>query len=140
MTLREALDKATIYNLSTAKDKKEIIDKLMSTRSTLVPKVKLVNIITVLLNDITKLEKQIEEMNIGTKENGIWHKVTDWKDQYQFPQEETFPFVVQTRKDGYYLCEWEITEGYGQFYSMYEGEEIDPEDVVEWARIPLKEE
>ena len=71
-------------------------------------------------------------------ENGIqWHKITDWKNQEQFPQEETFPFFVRTKKDGDYLCEWNITEGYGQFYSMYEGEDIDPEDVVLWAKIEI---
>lgn len=74
----------------------------------------------------------------GAKENGVvWHKITDWKNQEQCPQEETFPFFVRTKKDGDYLCEWEITEGYGQFYSMYEGEDIDPKDVVLWAKIEI---
>ena len=61
MTLNEALDKASFCNLSTAKDKKEIIDKLMSTRSTLVPKVKFTTIINVLLKDITKLENRLSK-------------------------------------------------------------------------------
>ena len=74
----------------------------------------------------------------GATENCIeWHKVTDWKNTEQFPQEESFPYFVVTKKDGYYLCEWEIDEGCGQFYSMYEGVDIDPENVVLWAKIEI---
>ena len=66
-----------------------------------------------------------------------WHKVTDWKNTEQFPQEVSFPYFVVTKKEGYYLCEWEIDEGCGQFYSMYEGVDIDPEDVVMWQKIEI---
>ena len=80
----------------------------------------------------------ISGYRLGATENGIqWHKVTDWKNTEQFPQEESFPYFVVTKKDGYYLCEWEIDEGCGQFYSMYEGADIDPEDVVLWAKIEI---
>lgn len=88
---------------------------------------------------VTETGQVIKDEVIPTA-NGIqWHKVTNWKNQEQFPQEENFPFVVLTKKDGFYLCEWEITEGWGQFYSMYEGEEIDPEDVIAWKEIDCKE-
>ena len=87
------------------------------------------------IDDLAVLQEAIEDV---LSENCVQlHKITDWKNQEQFPKDETFNYIVRTKKDGDYICEWDITEGYGQFYSIYDGEGIDPEDVVCWAKIEI---
>lgn len=64
-----------------------------------------------------------------------WHNVTDWTKQEQFPDSEGFLYVIECKESYYHLCEYEITEGYGQFHTFPDGEDIDPEDVVRWIEI-----
>ena len=65
-----------------------------------------------------------------------WHKITDWKDNSQFPKDELTTYLVRLYQDHYAICELDITEGYRQFYLPDNLEEIDPEDVIAWCEIP----
>ena len=73
----------------------------------------------------------------GATENGVkWHKVTDWKNQDQFPDDELKIYLVCIKNNPYALCSYEITDGYGQFYLADGIEEVDPENVIAWCEIP----
>ena len=69
-----------------------------------------------------------------------WHKVTNWEDNNQFPDDELKTYLVRLYQDRYAICELDITEGYRQFYSSDNFYDIDPQDVVEWCDFePFKE-
>ena len=78
----------------------------------------------------------------GATENGIqWHKVTDWKKQEQFPNDETELYLVYInlkylKIKQYVVCNLDITDGFRQFYDDDSNDEIDPEDVIAWCEIP----
>ena len=84
----------------------------------------------------------ISGYKLGATENGIqWHKVTDWKKQEQFPNDETELYLVYInlkylKIKQYVVCNLDITEGFRQFYDDDSNDEIDPEDVIAWAKIP----
>ena len=65
-----------------------------------------------------------------------WHKITDWKDNSQFPNDELKTYLVCLYQDQYVICEMEITEGYRQFYLQDNLDAIDPQDVIAWCEIP----
>lgn len=65
-----------------------------------------------------------------------WHKITDWKDNSQFPNDEIKTYLVRLYQDHYIICEMEITEGYRQFYLQDNLAAIDPQDVIAWCEIP----
>lgn len=65
-----------------------------------------------------------------------WHKITDWKDNSQFPKDELTTYLVRLYQDHYAICELDITEGYRQFYLLDNLDDIDPEDVIAWCEIP----
>ena len=65
-----------------------------------------------------------------------WHKITDWKDNSQFPNDEFKTYLVRLYQDHYVVCELDITEGYSQFYLPDNLDDIDPEDVIAWCEIP----
>ena len=67
------------------------------------------------------------------------HKVTDWKDNSQFPKDELKTYVVRLYQDHYVICELNITEGHGQFYLSDNLEYIDPQDVMEWCELSMFE-
>lgn len=77
----------------------------------------------------------IAYMQGAEKARPKWHNITDWTKQEQFPDSEGFLYVIECKESHYHLCEYEITEGYGQFYTFPDGEDIDPEDVVRWIEI-----
>ena len=80
--------------------------------------------------------------HIGAKENGIvWHKITDWKDQEQFPDNICEEYLVYINLKyleikQYAVCCLDITEGCRQFYLDDGDDDIDPEDVIAWCEIP----
>ena len=66
-----------------------------------------------------------------------WHKVTDWKDNSQFPNEELKTYLVRLYQDHYVICEVEIIDGYySEFYLPDNLEFIDPQDVIAWCELP----
>ena len=86
---------------------------------------------------------RIEEAYIaGATENGIqWHKVTDWKNQEQFPNDELKNYLVYInlkylKIKQYVVCDLDITEGFRQFYLDDGDDYIDPEDIIAWCEIP----
>lgn len=62
-----------------------------------------------------------------------WHKITDWKNNSQFPNDELKTYLVRLYQDHYVICELDIT---GQFYLPDNLEDIDPQDVIAWCEIP----
>lgn len=79
----------------------------------------------------------------GAEENGVvWHKITDWKDQEQFPDNICEKYLVYInlkylKIKQYAVCTLDITEGCRQFYFDDGGEEdVDSEDVIAWCEIP----
>ena len=72
----------------------------------------------------------------------VWHKITDWKKQEQFPNDESELYLVYInlkylKIKQYVVCNLDITEGFKQFYDDDSNDEIDPEDVIAWCEIPL---
>lgn len=45
-----------------------------------------------------------------------WHKVTNWEDNDQFPNDELETYLVRLYQGHYVVCELDITEGYRQFF------------------------
>ena len=64
------------------------------------------------------------------------HKVTNWEDNDQFPNDELETYLVRLYQDHYVVCELDITEGYRQFFLSDNLEYIDPQDVIAWCEIP----
>ena len=75
-----------------------------------------------------------------------WHKITDWKNQEQFPDNICKKYLVYINLKyleikQYVVCTLDITEGCRQFYFDDGGEEdVDPEDVIAWKEIVLPKE
>jgi hypothetical protein len=65
----------------------------------------------------------------------VWHYVTNWEDNSQFPTDEFETYLVRLYQDHYVVCELEITEGYRQFWLVDNLEPIDPQDVIAWKEI-----
>ena len=63
-----------------------------------------------------------------------WHKITDWKNNSQFPKDELKTYLVRLYQDHYVMCELDI---YRQFYLPDNLEDIDPKDVIAWCEIPV---
>ena len=78
----------------------------------------------------------------GATENSIqWHKITDWKNQEQFPDDVCKGYLVYInlkylKIKQYVVCNLDITEGFRQFYLDDGDDDIDPEDVIAWCEIP----
>lgn len=73
----------------------------------------------------------------GYNKANEWHKITDWKDNSQFPDDECKTYLVYLRQGDYFVCELDITEGYRQFYLTYNLDDIDPQNVTAWKEIVL---
>lgn len=69
-----------------------------------------------------------------------WHKVTNWEDNSQFPDDESETYLVCLYQNHYVVCGVSVTEGYREFWLEDNLENIDPQDVVAWKEIvPPKE-
>lgn len=66
-----------------------------------------------------------------------WHKITDWEDNNQFPDNDIKTYLVLLPLYQYVVCELDITEGYRQFWLEDGLEPIDPQDVIAWCEITI---
>lgn len=84
-----------------------------------------------------ELEKENAELKKELNKACEWHKVTDWKDNSQFPNDETETYLVLIHlyQNHYIVCELDITEGYRQFYLEGNLEPVDPQYVIAWKEI-----
>ena len=87
---------------------------------------------------IEKFDENVEEAFLAGLKAGRpqWHKITDWKDNSQFPTDELKTYLVRLYQNHYVICDVDITEGYRQFYLSDNLDAIDPKDVIEWCEIP----